>query len=102
MYVYIYIYIFVRLLFLLLSARKFHKVPTINIGSRQKGRLRHKSIIDVGYSFLEIKKAIDKTTNKRFRKKLSKMKYKFGNGDSCKKIEKIILKKHRLNKGNVK
>ena len=30
------------------------------------------------------------------------MKYKFGNGDSCKKIEKIILKKHRLNKGNVK
>lgn len=80
----------------------FHKVPTINIGSRQKGRLRHKSIIDVGYSFLEIKKAIDKTMNKRFRKKLSKMKYKFGNGDSCKKIEKIILKKHRLNKGNVK
>ena len=80
----------------------FYKLPTINIGSRQKGRLRHKSIIDIGYGFLETKKAIEKVMTKQFKKKISKMKYKFGNGDSCKKNEKFILKKHKLNKGHVK
>ena len=31
------------------------KVPTLNIGSRQDGRLRARSIIDSGYGFKEIK-----------------------------------------------
>jgi UDP-N-acetylglucosamine 2-epimerase (hydrolysing) len=33
-------------------------IPTINIGDRQNKRLKHKTIIDVGYSCEEIKKAI--------------------------------------------
>lgn len=32
------------------------KVPTLNIGGRQDGRLRAKSIIDCGYNKVEIKK----------------------------------------------
>ena len=47
----------------------FYKMPTINIGFRQKGRLRHKSVIDVGYDSFEIKKAIKKAISKKFRKK---------------------------------
>ena len=36
----------------------FHKLPTINIGTRQKGRIRHDNIIDVDYSEEKIIKAL--------------------------------------------
>ena len=35
-------------------------IPTVNIGSRQKGRERGKNVIDVGYNYDEIKKAVIK------------------------------------------
>ena len=44
------------------------KVPTLNIGSRQDGRLRARSIIDSGYGFKEIQiktKAINKFKKKK-------------------------------------
>ena len=80
----------------------FYKMPTINIGFRQKGRLRHKSVIDVGYDSFEIKKAIKKAISKKFRKKLDQIKYKFGNGKVSQKIEKIIRKIHKHNQVSVK
>ena len=39
------------------------KIPTLNIGERQNGRLRSKSIIDSGYATLEIKKKLKKFLN---------------------------------------
>lgn len=36
------------------------KVPAINVGSRQKGRVRSTNVIDVGYDNIEIKNAINK------------------------------------------
>ena len=33
----------------------YYKIPTVNIGIRQKNRLRHESIIDVDYSKRSIK-----------------------------------------------
>ena len=41
----------------ILEAASF-KLPVINIGSRQKGRLQSKNIINTGYSITEIEKAI--------------------------------------------
>jgi len=35
-------------------------IPTVNIGSRQMGRERGKNVIDVGYNYDEIKKAVKK------------------------------------------
>ena len=46
--------------------------PTINIGSRQEGRVRSKSIIDVSYDVNDIKKSIIKVYSKDFRKKIRK------------------------------
>ena len=63
--------------------------PTINIGSRQKGRLMDNSIINVEWNKTKIKKAIYKSL---FRKKKFKNKYLFGNGGSTKKIIKILSK----------
>jgi GDP/UDP-N,N'-diacetylbacillosamine 2-epimerase (hydrolysing) len=69
----------------------FFKIPTINIGSRQDGRLRHKSIIDTGYDEMSIKKAIEKALKIDFRKELQTMEYKFGDGTASKKMVDAML-----------
>ena len=46
--------------------------PSINIGNRQKGRPRSKSVIDVGYDIKKIKNAITKTRSKEFLRKIKK------------------------------
>jgi GDP/UDP-N,N'-diacetylbacillosamine 2-epimerase (hydrolysing) len=45
------------------------KIPTINIGSRQRGRIRAASVIDCGYEAEEIEKAIRLARTERFRAK---------------------------------
>lgn len=64
----------------------YFKIPTINVGSRQDGRLRHRSVIDCYYGIDEILKAIEKALNKDFRESLHNMKYKFGDGNASEKI----------------
>tara|TARA_B100000787_G_scaffold167341_1_gene153921 strand:+ start:642 stop:1769 length:1128 start_codon:yes stop_codon:yes gene_type:complete len=68
----------------------YYRIPTINLGDRQKGRLMHLSIINCNNSYEKIKKSVDMALSKKFKKKISKMKYLFGNGSSSKKIVKII------------
>ena len=71
----------------------FLHIPTINIGTRQAGRLRSQSVIDVSYNKNEIKHAILKmTTDKQFLKKIKKQKQLYGDGNSSKKIIKILEK----------
>ena len=63
---------------------------TINIGNRQTGRLKSKSIIDCNPSKLEIKKAINKLYSKNFQDSLKYVFNPYGDGEASKKIiEKI-------------
>ncbi len=76
----------------------FLHIPTINIGTRQTGRLRSVSIIDVNYVKNDIKKAIIKSIeDKNFLKKVKISKNLYGKGDSAKKII-HILEQINLNK----
>ena len=69
----------------------FLHIPTINIGTRQRGRLQSNSIIDVNYSKDDIKKAIIKSIeDKKFLIKVKKSKSFYGKGDSAKKIVHIL------------
>ncbi len=68
----------------------YFKIPTINIGDRQKGRIRHKSIIDTDYNIDSIVNGIKKAQNDEFKKSIKMMKYKFGNGSTAEKMVRII------------
>lgn len=69
----------------------FLKIPSVNIGTRQTGRTRSISILDVGYNKSQIKKAILKCIfDKQFLKKIKNSKSLYGDGKSAKKIVKII------------
>jgi len=69
----------------------FLHIPSINIGTRQLGRLSSSSVINVKYDKKEIKKAIEKSIkDKKYLNKIKKNKSYYGNGDSAKKIVKIL------------
>ena len=70
----------------------FFKIPTINIGDRQKGRFMHKSILQTTYSSASIIKAIKHSNSKKFRNSISGMKYEFGSVNSVDKIIEVIKK----------
>jgi UDP-hydrolysing UDP-N-acetyl-D-glucosamine 2-epimerase len=72
------------------------KVPTINIGDRQKGRIRAESVIDCKGTEDEIKKAINIIYDENFRKKVKDVKNPYGDGNSAKRI-KEILKTYKIN-----
>jgi len=77
----------------------FLKIPTVNIGSRQSGRLKATSVINTTYNKNSIKKTIlFVLNNKRFLTSLKSTKSLYGNGNSAKKIIKIL---EDLNLNNV-
>jgi GDP/UDP-N,N'-diacetylbacillosamine 2-epimerase (hydrolysing) len=71
----------------------YFKIPTINIGDRQKGRIMHESIINTtDYSIDSICSAINKATDHSFNAGLQTMLYKFGNGTAADKMVDILTK----------
>jgi GDP/UDP-N,N'-diacetylbacillosamine 2-epimerase (hydrolysing) len=68
------------------------KVPTINIGNRQHGRLRAKSIIDVDYSQRNIESAINKVLSKKFIKNINNVSNPYSHGNTINKIIKVLKK----------
>ena len=81
----------------ILEASSF-KLPVINIGNRQRGRLQSSNIINAKNSSKEIVLAINKALyDKSFLQKLKKCTNPYGNGKSSLKIVKI-LKKININK----
>ena len=80
----------------LLEAPSF-KIGTINIGDRQKGRLRAKSVIDCLPNKKNIKNAIKKIYSNKFQKNLKRIKNPYDNGCASRKIIKV-LKNAKLNK----
>lgn len=69
----------------------FLRIPSINIGTRQTGRLTSESVLNVEYDKKTIKKAIRKALyDEKFLKKVKKTKKHYGSGNSSKKIVKIL------------
>ncbi len=66
------------------------KVPTVNIGDREKGRIMAKNIINCNYTKTDIKRAISKGLSLDFKKKIKYMKSPYDNGETAKKICKIM------------
>ena len=66
------------------------KTPTINIGNRQNGRIKAKSVIDCNYSSLGIQKAIKKALSKKFQKKIKNIKNPYYQKNTSTKIMSII------------
>lgn len=65
--------------------------PTVNIGDRQKGRLRADNVIDAGYDAREIYQAIKKCVDdKTFREQCRQCKNPYGTGDAGKKIAEVL------------
>ncbi|MBD1169011.1 UDP-N-acetylglucosamine 2-epimerase (hydrolyzing) [Pelagibacterales bacterium SAG-MED08] len=68
----------------------YFKKPVVNIGERQKGRLKSINIISCGSSFKDINLSIKKSLSPKFNLKLKKFKNYYGNGNASKKAIKIL------------
>jgi len=71
------------------------KIGTINIGDRQKGRIKAESIIDCEPTKSGIKEAFEKLYSKGFKTKLNNITNPYGDGKTAEKIKKI-LKTHDI------
>ena len=80
------------------------RIPTINIGSRQEGRIKPPSVIDTNYSFKLFKKALSSNSLGKFKKKIEKMKIPIIKNTSGKILKILknrkIMKSKDLNKKN--
>ena len=66
------------------------KKPTINIGDRQKGRLKADTVLDCEPKRLSISKALNKALSNNFQSKIKDCINPYGNGGGSEKIVKII------------
>lgn len=66
------------------------KKPTINLGSRQDGRVRAKNIIDCEIDEISLKKALEKIYDDKFLKSLEDMVNPYSSDHPSKKIKEII------------
>jgi GDP/UDP-N,N'-diacetylbacillosamine 2-epimerase (hydrolysing) len=66
------------------------RIPTVNVGERQKGRIRFPSIVDVDPCTNAIQAAINKVTEPGFRKSLEQMDRPFGDGYAAEKIVEVL------------
>lgn len=66
------------------------RVATVNIGDRQKGRIRAKSVIDCCYDKNEIVKSIKRAISKDFKESIKNVENPYGDGNTSEKIIKII------------
>lgn len=68
------------------------KLPVINVGDRQKGRVKPLNIIDVPCKKEYLEEAIDYVCKECFRKKLINLENPYGSGNAAQKIKKILKK----------
>lgn len=66
-------------------------VPTVNIGDRQRGRLRAKSVIDCAASLASIREALELAGQPGFRRGLRKVKNPYGDGGAANRIAEVLL-----------
>ncbi len=65
-------------------------IGTINIGNRQKGRVRTESIIDCGAGLQDIKAALSEVFSDSFKQTISKQVSPYGDGNASDKILEIL------------
>lgn len=68
------------------------KLATINIGSRQKGRVRASSTIDVNANETELTSALSKIYTQEFKDSLNHIVNPYGQGNSSKKVVDVLKK----------
>ena len=68
------------------------KIPTINIGDRQRGRIMAKSVINCSVDKNEIIYAINKANSKEFKNKIRNIQNPYGTENVSEKIVKILKK----------
>ena len=68
----------------------FLKIPVVNIGNRQKGRLMADNIIQADYSVESIYNSIQKAMSNEFREKVKYTKSLYGEGNTSKEIVKVL------------
>ena len=81
----------------LLEAPSF-KIPTVNIGDRQKGRLKAESVIDCEPTYVQISNAIQKATSLNFKKSCEKVENPYGRGGAS---ELIVQKLEEIDFSNL-
>lgn len=67
-------------------------VPTVNIGDRQKGRLRAASVIDCPPVESAITAAMDRACSSDFRRQIQNQKNPYGSGNTSEQITRILEK----------
>ncbi len=70
----------------------FLKAPTVNVGDRQKGRLRAKSIIDCAGNRADIANAIRKAIGPEFREVCRGTASVYGAGDASRRIKDVLAR----------
>ena len=68
----------------------FLGIPTINIGNRQKGRMRSKSIIDCEPKAIDIITSIKKANSPKFQTLAKNQKHIYGNGHAAETIDSTL------------
>lgn len=68
------------------------RIPTLNLGTRQKGRVRPRSVIDVDGRLKSIRNALRKGLSSRFGNSCRNVRNPYGNGKAAKRIIEIIKK----------
>ena len=81
----------------LLEAPSF-KIPTVNIGDRQKGRLKAESVIDCKPTYIQISTAIQKATSLNFKKSCEMVENPYGGGGAS---ELIVQKLEEIDFSNL-
>lgn len=69
----------------LIEAPSFH-LPVVNIGNRQRRRLRSANVVDCGYSVGEVAAALDAALSPSFRESLVDLVNPYGDGSAAKRI----------------
>ena len=67
-------------------------VPTVNIGTRQLGRLKASSIVDCAEDLLSVRVALAKAISSEFKKNAAQTQSLYGNCDASKKILNKLLR----------
>lgn len=66
------------------------KIPVVNIGTRQEGRLKAANVIDSGYTADSILRAIRKATSKKFRTIAKRTSNPFSKKDTSRNIKRVL------------
>jgi UDP-N-acetylglucosamine 2-epimerase len=66
------------------------KLPVVNIGSRQDGRVKSVNVVDVGYEQKDIIDGLKKALHPEFSQGLSRIDNPYGSGNASEKIVEVL------------